>query len=204
MFTGLIEFQGRVASLQSKGSNAELWLESDELSRSTSIGDSIAVSGVCLTVVETKASLLKFEISAESLEKSNLGFVREGEILNLEPALSLGKGLGGHIVQGHVDACAEVSSIEANSDHHILRLRFRPKEFAYLVEKASVCLNGISLTVNECLDNCEASFNIVPHTWNNSDIRFWKLGQKVNVEIDILAKYVFQFAQKLPQRSSVG
>lgn len=143
---------------------------------------------------------MEFDLSQETLSRSNFESLQTGQRLNLEPALRANQSLGGHLVQGHVDGCAELISVKEQDAHYELVLQFPDELYDYLVDKASICLNGVSLTLNECLKNNQASFNIVPHTWAQTDIHSWQPGQKLNVEIDILAKYVLKYSQKMPER----
>lgn len=193
MFTGIITDIGEVRALEQRGDlRARIGTAYD--TQTIDIGASIACSGVCLTVVDKGDDWFDIDISAETLSCSGLGDWRVGTRINLERALKVGDELGGHIVTGHVDAVGEIASITPEGDSR--RFTFAiPKSVApYVVEKGSVCLNGVSLTVNEVTDlpDGSASFgiNIIPHTQGKTTFGGSTAGDRVNVEIDVLARYV--------------
>jgi riboflavin synthase len=197
MFTGIIESKGRIQTLERTGDTLRVRMETEF--KDLSIGESIAVNGVCLTATHpTDEGACDFFLSPETLEKSNLGHVVEGDFLNLERALTLQTRLSGHWVQGHVDGLAKWLSAEpevSNPECFVIRLAL-PKELArYCVQKGSICLNGISLTINAINDLKDPSgsviqLTIIPHTWTQTNLSNLKPGDTVNVEVDILAKYV--------------
>ena len=205
MFTGIIENKGRINNLERSGNSLEIHLETGF--PDLAVGESIAVNGVCLTVTRpTSQGECDFFLSPETLEKSNLGKVATGDFLNLERALTLQTRLSGHWVQGHVDGKAKWLSAQPESECFAVRFLI-PKDLArYCVEKGSICLNGVSLTINSITDNSITDMpdlglgfeeggsviqiTIIPHTWTHTNLSKLKLGDTVNVEVDILAKYV--------------
>ena len=190
MFTGIITDIGEIRELEQRGDlRARIGTNYD--TSTIDLGASIASDGVCLTVVEIGDDWYDVEISAETLDKTNIGrnFWSIGKRVNLERALKVGDELGGHIVSGHVDGVAEVISITDEGDSTRVTLR-APEELAkYIAPKGSVALNGTSLTVNE-VNGCDFGINFIPHT---KDVTTWgdvEVGQRINLEIDTLARYV--------------
>jgi riboflavin synthase len=188
MFTGIITDIGRIERLEHRGDlRARIATAYD--TASIDIGASIACNGVCLTAVALGAGWFDVNISAESVSKTNIGDWTEGKRINLERALKVGDELGGHIVSGHVDGVAEI--VAARDEGDSLRLTFRaPEALArFIAPKGSVALNGTSLTVNE-VDGCDFGVNLIPHT---REVTTWgeaAVGDRVNLEIDTLARYV--------------
>ena len=176
------------------------------------IGESIAVNGVCLTVEQGQEhadyAVFSAYASAESLRKTNLGQLISGSNVNLERALALGDRLGGHIVSGHIDAVATIRSIAAEGESRRITLEFPAELAAEVVTKGSVTLDGISLTINDC-DEFSLTVNIIPETWHVTTASGWKQGSSVNMETDILGKYVrrclsLSGTAKTPQKSDIS
>lgn len=197
MFTGIVLATGRVASVltQPRGS-VRFTVEAPRRDFSDVIpGESIAVNGVCLTSEEAPESAkpevlrLVFFASGETCSRTSLGALKPGETVNLERALKLSDRLSGHLVQGHVDGLAELDSIKPVGESHELVFRTSPDLARYIVEKGSVALDGISLTVNTVQPR-EFTVVIIPHTWSNSHLSSRKPGDRFNVELDVIAKYV--------------
>jgi riboflavin synthase len=189
MFTGLVEETGELIALNHSPEGARLTLRAPLVSKDARIGDSIAVNGCCLTVIENEKSGLAFDLLAETLQRTNLGALAPGAPVNLERALSAHARLGGHFVQGHVDASCPILSFEKEGADHRLEITL-PREFAgYVAFKGSIAIDGISLTVAEVRD---ASFVvwIIPHTLTVTNLRAAQAGNRVNLEFDLLAKYV--------------
>lgn len=199
MFTGLVEDLGKVVSFQKKQRGAILALKTKL--RDIRVGDSVAVNGVCLTAVKVKESLIEFELSPETLNRSNLRYLKIGDYVNLERALRISDRLGGHIVQGHVDFTAKILSFKNLGEHRELRIEIQKGWEKYFVEKGSVALDGISLTVNYIEANT-LSINVIPHTYENTNLKFRKVGDLVNVEVDIIGKYVIHYLEKSLSGSS--
>lgn len=192
MFTGIIEETGIVRSLRRSSAGGVLRIEAEQSASGLKPGDSIAVNGVCLTVVETTGRGFSSDLSAETLQRSNLGQAREGMVVNLERALAVGDRLGGHIVQGHVDAMGQLISSDASGEGFEMEFSV-PSDFErYLVGKGSVAVDGISLTV-AALRPHSFIVAVIPHTHRATNLRHLKKDDFVNLEADIFAKYIERF-----------
>jgi riboflavin synthase len=193
MFTGIITDVGRVRQVEKRGDTRFVITTAFDTA-GIEIGASIACSGACLTVVERGEDWFAVDVSAETLTHTTLGDWQTGSAVNLERSLRVGDELGGHIVTGHVDATAEIVSLEPEGDS--LRYVFRaPAEFKrYVASKGSVALDGVSLTVNEVEDDC-FGINIIPHTQQQTTFGEAQPGVRVNLEIDVLARYVARLVE---------
>jgi len=190
MFTGIIQAVGKIAAIEQKGGDARMRVDTGRLDMSNvNTGDSIAVSGVCLTAVEHSASGFAADVSGETLSRTTLGRLRPGDAVNLEKALTLGTPLGGHLVSGHVDGVGTVVSRE--EEGRSVRFRFQaPDTLArYIAEKGSICVDGVSLTVN-AVNGAKFDVNIVPHTLAETTLGNLRTGSNVNLEVDLLARYL--------------
>jgi len=188
MFTGIIQATGKFK----KENNKYLIQICDNLF-DFNIGDSIAVDGICLTVKEIFNKTFSVDVSEETMQKTTLGEKSNlNSFVNLEPALRISDRLGGHIVSGHIDGLGEVLDIEKLDKSWLLSVKWKEQKFSkYIVEKGSICINGISLTIAEYKKDGEIfKIAIIPHTWNNTNLKFLKIGQHVNLEADPLVKYV--------------
>ncbi len=195
MFTGIIQDIGTIETIAKDGD----WRVRIQTSISLSnkpIGASIACSGCCLTILDKGDNWFDVEISAESLSKTNLRTWSIGSKINIEPSLCVGDELGGHIVSGHVDGVAKLLSITPDKDSHILRLSLPSNYTAFIAQKGSITLDGISLTINDVQDN-EFEVNIISHTWAVTTIGSNVIGDEVNFEIDMLARYMMRQMQYL-------
>ena len=193
MFTGIVRERGRVASVDGDAGGVRLVVEAPETASEASLGDSVAVSGVCLTVVASENGTLAFDAVPETLRRSSLAQLTAGDSVNLEPALRAGEPLGGHYVQGHVDGVGRVRTIISEGDGRRVWID-PPRELArYLVEKGSVAVEGVSLTVAE-LDADGFAVALVPFTLGETTLGSLAKGAPVNVEVDVLAKYVERLA----------
>lgn len=190
MFTGLVEGRGTVHLLEKNGSAIDLTLEISELiTNDAHIGDSVAINGCCLTVVEINNGYLKFQAGAETLAKTNLGRLTVGDQVNLERPLSANGRLGGHFVQGHVDGVGSIKSIDRDGEWITMWFEV-PRELALqMVPKGSVTIDGISLTIVECQQTA-FSIALIPHTLEVTTLGQRQVGDVVNIETDILGKYV--------------
>ena len=190
MFTGLIQALGQVRRREPRGGDMRLHLDAGGLEMSSvSLGDSIAVNGVCLTAVELDDRGFAADVSLESLERTTLKHLAAGSRVNLEKSLTLATPLGGHLVSGHVDGLGSV--VERRQDGRSWRFAFRvPDRLArYVAEKGSVCIDGVSLTVNG-VDGAVFDVNIVPHTMQATIINDYRIGSEVNIEVDLVARYL--------------
>ena len=199
MFTGIVKAVGRVASIAARGGDLEIGVDArgPDIER-LMIGDSISVQGVCLTVTRQHGGGFCADVSRETLAKTTLGRLKEGSRVNLEPALRAGDALGGHLVSGHVDAVGRL--IESHEDARSARLQFEiPDALArYVAPKGSICIDGVSLTVNE-VSGRTFGVNIIPHTRQATTLGDLGEGDGVNVEIDIIARYLERLTQKTPE-----
>ena len=189
MFTGIIEGLGKIKSLTMKGADAVLEIEAAIDLIDVSIGDSIAVSGACLTVTAKSDKTFRADVSAETLGKTTLKFLQAGAKVNLEKSLRAGGYIGGHFVLGHVDSTGRILSQTQKSGSLILAVEIDDKLSRYIVEKGSVAVDGISLTVNK-LEKGRFYVNIIPHTAANTTLVMKKEADWVNIETDVLGKYV--------------
>lgn len=190
MFTGIILSIGRIGKIEPKGGDVRLTVETGKLPMAdTQLGDSIAVNGVCLTAVELGAHHFCADVSRETLSRTTLGTCKAGTAVNLEPALTPTTRLGGHLVSGHVDGVGTI--VQRQSDGRSERFTIEaPAALAkYIAEKGSICVDGISLTVNS-IDGARFGLNIVPHTLVETTLGQMRAGDKVNLEVDVIARYL--------------
>lgn len=201
MFTGLIQTTGRISGLSSAGRETRMRIQPIRKMSGLEHGESIAVNGVCLTVEEFSLDWFHVYASSQTMSVTNLGRLRPGDVVNLERALTLKDRLGGHLVSGHVDCQASVAQIEKAGQSTIFKLNF-PGEFAtQVVDKGSVTLDGISLTIIDCGPD-HLKVNIIPSTMKDTTISGWKPGTMVNMETDIIAKYVQKFLSASTEKGS--
>jgi len=193
MFTGIITDIGRVRSVEQRG-DTRFVIATAYAMDAVAIGASIACGGACLTVVEKTADSFAVDVSAETLSKTSLGTWREGSAINLERSLTLGSELGGHLVTGHVDGLATLTSVEKEGDSHRLVVEAPAGLEGFVAAKGSVALDGVSLTVNS-VDGRRFGLNLIPHTWENTTFRDRVVGDKLNMEVDLLARYVARLAE---------
>ncbi len=189
MFTGLVEGLGRVRSITPKGPDSVLGIAPPWPTGQTVLGESIAVNGACLTVTKGGGDGFTLEVSAETLARTTLGKLRPGDLVNLERAMQLGDRLGGHLVTGHVDCVGALRSLEPLGGSTRLEVSLPAEHLRYVVEKGSVALNGVSLTVN-WVGPESFGLNIIPHTMAATTLHLAKQGDSVNIETDLIGKYV--------------
>jgi len=190
MFTGIIQGMGTVLRLARQGEDALLEVETDNINlEDVRIGDSIAVNGACLTATTISRKGFRADVSAETLSRTDLGFLKPGERVNLEKSLRVTDFLGGHIVLGHVDGLGKIQERSVKSGSVIFCIEVESELNRYLVPKGSVAVDGVSLTVNRCENNA-FYVNMIPHTAGMTTLGFKKKGDRVNIETDILGKYV--------------
>ena len=189
MFTGIIEELGSVRSIEERGENARIVIDARVVTEGTSHGDSIAVNGVCLTALDIHADSFAADVSRETLQRSTLGSLKPGTRINLERAVTPQTRLGGHMVQGHVDARGTFVSVDDHGESWTVRFAFPPEIARYLVFKGSVAVEGISLTVANLADDY-FEVAIIPKTWEVTNLSHLKPGDGVNLEVDVIGKYV--------------
>lgn len=189
MFTGIIEGTGRIAAFERGADGARLVIDVGVMAESVAVGDSVALNGVCLTVVKIDEPRLAFEAVPETLSRTNLGDLKTGDAVNLERPVRAGGRLDGHIVQGHVDGVGVLVDVAAEGDSWRLGVQTPADLLRYLVEKGSIALDGISLTVAGLRED-GFEVVIIPHTWEVTNLSRRSVGERLNLEVDILAKYV--------------
>lgn len=195
MFTGIVEELGRVRSLEDRAGAARLVVQCATVNRDSSVGESVAVNGVCLTAVEVTGEALSFDLARETLDRSTLGRLRAGDPVNMERPLTLATRLGGHLVQGHVDGVAAVRSVERNGARASIRIALPPYLRPYVVEKGSIAVDGVSLTVT-AVDDEGFEVALIPHTLAATTLGERGPGDGVNLEADVVAKYVENLARR--------
>lgn len=207
MFTGIVAAVGKIVRIDPLGTSADaglrLTVDAGTLKLDdVAIGDSIALNGACMTVVEKSGSTFAIDVSRESLDKT-VGLDKPGEV-NLEKALTLADRLGGHLVAGHVDGLGTVRKLAPVNESHELVIAAARELAKYLAYKGSIVVNGVSLTVNRVTDSaneCEFSINLIPHTLQSTTLRNLKIGDKVNLEVDLIARYVERMLSEKNQGS---
>ncbi len=202
MFTGLIEAVGEVVEVKPTPAGFRLRLTT-HIAPEVAAGDSLAVNGVCLTVVSSDASGVHADISPETVRVSALGTLRRGVLVNLERPLRADARLGGHFVQGHVDATGTIDELRPDGDSFWLTIRYPALLAPYIVRKGSITVNGISLTVAG-VDDRHFDVQVIPYTWEHTNLHLAKPGDLVNLEGDILGKYVVRVAELAGLRPKVG
>ncbi len=196
MFTGIVEETGKVQTVTDR----KIVIECHEVLENTKIGDSIAVNGVCLTVTEIGKNSFSADISPETFKVSCK--LKLGDIVNLERAMSANGRFGGHIVSGHVDGVATIVGLKNTGEFYDLQIKLANEEAKYVIRKGSITINGISLTIASVKDNL-INIAIIPHTYENTCLKSLKMGDLVNIEVDILAKYIEKFLSTNDDRSKI-
>lgn len=189
MFTGIIEGKGKILRVEYRGEAKRLAIELPPHLTEAQLGDSISINGVCLTIVEKGGQISKFDLSEETIKRSVLGDLKEGDPVNLERALRLNDRLGGHFVTGHIDGIGVITEKKREREFVNLRVRVPDNVSKYVVPKGSIAIDGISLTVNECRGN-EILLTLIPYTLEKTTLMDKRNGDRVNLEADILGKYV--------------
>lgn len=196
MFTGIIKAVGRIQKIEPRGGDLRLTIASAELPWDEfAVGESISINGVCLTAVEFLRDGFVADVSVETTRVTALGKLAEGSKVNLEPSVSLGERLGGHLVSGHVDCVGQIKAREADARSVRLVVEIPAGYGRYVARKGSICIDGVSLTVNEVSDNT-FGVNIIPHTADVTIIGDYRPGTEVNIEVDMLARYVERLFDK--------
>lgn len=194
MFTGIIEEIGKIKMIQ-RGDITKIAIECEKVLDGTAIGDSIAVNGVCLTVTNVGKNLFTADLMRETLKSSNLGDLKIGSMVNLERALSMSGRLNGHIVTGHVDTVGTIVDKNRIMNSNVFKIKIDERYSKYVVSKGSIAVDGISLTVVEALASY-FTISVIPHTELNTTLNFKRIGDSVNIEVDILSKYAEQLLLK--------
>ena len=189
MFTGIIEELGLIKKIRTISSGLQVSISAKEIMDDLKIGDSLSINGVCLTVIQYSADLLTFDLISETLEKSNLGDLNEGDSVNLERALKVDGRFGGHIIQGHVETLGVILDKQTEKDNIILSVGLDPEWMRFCIPKGSIALDGISLTISRIEANI-IEVSLIPHTLKNTTLGMKNKSDTLNVETDIIGKYV--------------
>jgi riboflavin synthase len=195
VFTGIVRELGTVAAIDGRGEGVRLRIEAPETAAQAAIGDSVAINGVCLTVTERNGASLSFDAVPETLSRTALGRLAPGSAVNLEPALRAGEPLGGHYVQGHVDGIGTVRSLEPEGEGVRLTIEAGAGLLRYCVEKGSIAVEGVSLTIAGLHEDA-LEIALIPHTLTETTLAALVAGDPVNLEVDVLAKYVERLVQR--------
>lgn len=193
MFTGIIEDTGKIIKIIPEKNIKKFEIESDKITSKLNPGDSISVSGVCLTVTSFNKRSFIVDVVEETLRKTNLGEIKTGDFVNLEPAVKADGRFNGHFVLGHVDGTAFLSSVQRKGDNYDIVINCDPGIMRFIVEKGSVCIEGISLTIAELFSD-GFKVSIIPFTYENTILKNKNTGDKLNIETDILGKYIYKFS----------
>lgn len=195
MFTGIVTDVGRIAAIETREIGRRLTIETAYDTSGVDIGASIACNGACLTVVEKTPSSFAADVSGETLDKTTSGGWRVGTRINLERALRAADELGGHLVLGHVDGVGRVVGLTREGDNHRVAIKVPEALKHYVASKGSITVDGVSLTVNE-VDDAVFGVNIIPHTWDNTSLADIDVGTDVNIEVDVIARYVARLLER--------
>lgn len=189
MFTGIVQAVGTIRRIEASGGDLRLFVDASAVAAESAVGDSLCVSGVCLTVVAREGGIHAFDVSVETLALTTLGALHVGDAVNLEPALRLSDRLGGHLVSGHVDGVGRVVAIAPDARSQRWTFEVPAALSRYIAAKGSICVDGVSLTVNDVGAN-RFGVNLIPHTVEQTTFGDRRVGDRVNLEIDMLARYV--------------
>ena len=193
MFTGIIETIGKVSHVTEKNISQVIGIRIDDFN--SALGDSICINGVCLTVEDIDDNVYSFSISPETYNLSNFKNIKKNDDVNIEKSLTISKLLSGHIVQGHVDTCSEITERKKIDNSWYVKIKIDSTFMKYIIQKGSITIDGVSLTINEVYTD-EFSVMVIPHTYSNTIFKNYKVGSILNTEIDILAKYIEKLGNK--------
>jgi len=195
MFTGIVEEIGKIEKITPIAGGFTLQIKAEKVIEELAVNDSVCIDGVCLTVTKKENDAFWVDAVGATLEKTTLNKIKADTFVNLERSVRLNDRLGGHLVQGHVNDIGTISEIKKLGENYLVKVIVPQELEKYLIKEGSIAINGISLTIAE-LNNNEISLSIIPHTWQNTNLKVQKVNEKVNVEIDILAKYVEKLLTK--------
>ena len=193
MFTGIIEKIGKVSHVTEKNISQVIGIRIDDFN--SALGDSICINGVCLTVEDIDDNIYSFSISPETYNLSNFKNIKKNDDVNIERSLTINKLLSGHIVQGHVDTCSEITELKKMDNSWYVKIKIDSTYMKYIIQKGSITIDGVSLTINEVYTD-EFSVMVIPHTYSNTIFKNYKTGSILNTEIYILAKYIEKLGSK--------
>lgn len=195
MFSGIVQAVGRISGIETRGGDRRLRFDTGALNMSdVAVGDSICVSGVCLTALDVEADSFCADVSVETLARTTLGQLPQGARINLEKSLRLSDRIGGHLVSGHVDGLGRLLAIDADARSRRWTLEVPPALSRYVAAKGSICVDGVSLTVNE-VDGCRFGVNLIPHTLGATTFADRQVEDEVNIEVDLIARYLERLNQ---------
>ncbi|MEA3241273.1 MAG: riboflavin synthase [Pseudomonadota bacterium] len=203
MFTGIIEEIGYIEDVNVTRGSGSLAVKGELVRQDCHLGDSIAVNGVCLTVTDISASSLRFDVSAETLERSTLGLLQRKDPVNLERAMAANGRFGGHFVSGHIDGIATIVGRTSDANATIFTITAAPQLIRYVIEKGSIAIDGISLTIAS-YDSTSFTLAIIPHTLNRTTLRWRQINDIVNLENDLVGKYIYRFLHAEEEKGSAS
>jgi riboflavin synthase len=198
MFTGIVEETGTVQFIKTASTGTTVSIACTTVLQDIHLGDSIAVNGLCLTVTGYTTHSFTADVMPVTLEKSSLRRLHPGQMVNLERALQLSSRLGGHLVTGHIDGIGQITGIQHHQNAVLITIQPQPEQLSSMIPEGSVCINGISLTIAQ-LGNETFTVSLIPHTYHHTGMHHCKLGDEVNIETDVIGKYVQRFVQQPPQ-----
>ena len=189
MFTGIIENIGKITLIEEVNHNYVIKIEIANLSMNISNGDSIAINGACLTVTNVKDNIFSFDLSPETMKLTSFKYLIKHDLVNIEFPLTLNKFISGHITTGHIDTVGVIEKLLKNTDSWFIQIKIDKIYLKYIVHKGSICIDGISLTINQIQGNI-IDLMVIPHTYQNTIIKNYSLGDSVNIEVDYIAKHL--------------
>ena len=189
MFTGIIENIGKITLIEEVSHNYVIKIEIANLSMNISNGDSIAINGACLTVTNVKDNIFSFDLSPETMKLTSFKYLTKNDLVNIEFPLTLNKFISGHITTGHIDTVGVIEKLLKNTDSWFIQIKIDKIYLKYIVHKGSICIDGISLTINQIQGNI-IDLMVIPHTYQNTIIKNYSLGDSVNIEVDYIAKHL--------------
>ena len=189
MFTGIIENIGKITLIEEVNHSYVIKIEIANLSMNISNGDSIAVNGACLTVTNVKDNIFSFDLSPETIKLTSFKYLTNNDLVNIEFPLTLNKFISGHITTGHIDTVGVIEKLSKNTDSWFIQIKIDKIYLKYIVHKGSICIDGISLTINQIQGNI-IDLMVIPHTYQNTIIKNYSLGDSVNIEVDYIAKHL--------------
>ena len=194
MFNGIVFNTGKIVLVKKDTSSIVINVKTNLKFSKKDLGSSVSCNGVCLTITKIKGKIINFYISKETLNRSNFKSIKKNQIINLEKSLSFGEKISGHFTQGHVDTTAKIKKIDIIDKFWIIKFKIREKKFAkFILEKASISINGVSLTISK-VSNELFEINVIPHTLKLTNLKNFKINDTVNVELDIFSKYIYKYS----------
>ncbi len=195
MFSGIIEEIGIIQKIEKIKGGLQFSISANLILDDLKIGDSVSVDGVCLTVINFNSKLFTVDAVGETLNKTTLNFVKSNYRVNLERAVKYNQRIGGHLVQGHINSIARINSIKKLGDNYSLEIKIPMRDINYVIREGSIAINGISLTIADITENL-IKISIIPHTWDSTTLKYKKENDMVNIEVDLIAKYIEKFVSK--------